>query len=88
MDQHDEQLIPGLHCPWRKCSKPPVPCPLRGPGDPQEKTVHGGPARLGPRPREPEYGAQSQFEPSEMALASYCLQVEKDPDREAEEKTL
>lgn len=86
--QHGEQLITGLHSPWRKCPKPPVPSTLRGPGDPQEKTVHGHAARLGPGPGEPGYGAQSQFEPSEMALASYCLQVETHPDGEAEEETL
>lgn len=86
--QHDEQLIPGLHSPWRKCPEPPAPSALRGPGDPQEETVHGHPAGVGPRLGEPQYGAQSQFEPSEMALTSYCLQVETDPDGEAKEETL
>ena len=86
--QLDEQLLLGLHSPWRKCPEPSAPSTLRGPGDPQEETVHGCPAGLGPRFREPEYGSQSQFEPSEMALTNYGLQVETDSDGEAEEKTL
>lgn len=88
MGQHYQQLIPGLHSLWRKCPEPPVPSMFWGPGDPQEETVHGHPEGLGPRPWEPQYGAQSQFDPSEMALTGYCLQVETDPDREAEEETL
>lgn len=57
--QRDQQLIPGLHSSWRKCPEPPVPSTIRGPRDPQEETVHGGPAELGPRPGEPQHGAQS-----------------------------
>lgn len=86
MGWHDEQLITEIHSPWRKCPKPAVPTTFRGPWDPQEKTVHGSPAWLGARPGEPKYGAQSQFEPCEMALTSYCLQMEADPNREAEEE--
>lgn len=85
--QHDEQLFPGLHSPWRECPEPPVPSTPRGPGDPQEEALHGHPAGMGPGPGEPQYGAQSQFESSEMALISHCLQVETVPDRKAEEET-
>lgn len=87
MGRHDEQLLPEIHSPWRKCPQPAVPTTFRGFRDPQEKTVHGSSPWLGSRPGEPQYGAQSEFEPCEMALASYCLQVEADANREAEEET-
>lgn len=85
--QHDEQLVPEVHFSRRKRPKPAVSTTFWGPRDPQEKTVHGSPARLGPRPGESRHGAQSQFEPCEMALTSDRLQVEADPNREAKEET-
>ena len=87
MGQRHRHLIRGLHSPWRKCPEPVVPTTHRESWDPQEETVHGRPAELGPRPGEPQYGAQSQLEPSEMAFISYRLQVETDPVSEAEEET-
>lgn len=87
MGQPGEQYITGLHYSWRKCPEPSFPSTFRGPGDPQEEIVHGRPSGLGPGPGEPEYGTQSQFNPSEMALPSFCLQVETNTNGEAEEET-
>lgn len=86
--QCNKQLLLGIYSPWGKCPKPLVPTTLWGPGDPQEEIVYGRPTGLGPGPGKSKYGTQSQFEPSETAFTSYCLQMETDIDWKAEEETL